>query len=265
METASDVSVDRQGQHDRSCPRRVGVIWALLFFNVLDPAGGAVVPIPHKVAQLIDPGCIVHRARAGTDDQSTDAHPTQLVPWPLHLARNHLAHDERSLCRPRNRLSQLPLHRVSLRAVAPHSLVGSARPARAAQSDALPPADPGLGRSGAAYLARKGARWPSERHALADPADTGRALRSGARGPDDTALVLPPRIRPSCPHARCARPHHSCAHPHTHRPHRDGRWLARGGYQPCSCEASRSKVNRDSVDRGGGHCDSGVSLPAQIG
>ena len=58
METASDVSVDRQGQHDRSSPRRVGIIWALLFFNVLDPAGGAVVPIPHKVAQLITQGAL---------------------------------------------------------------------------------------------------------------------------------------------------------------------------------------------------------------
>ena len=58
METASDVSVDRQGQHDRSSPRRVGIIWVLLFFNVLDPAGGAVVPIPHKVTQLITQGAL---------------------------------------------------------------------------------------------------------------------------------------------------------------------------------------------------------------
>ena len=38
--------------------RRVGIIWALLFFNVLDPAGGAVLPIPHKVAQLITQGAL---------------------------------------------------------------------------------------------------------------------------------------------------------------------------------------------------------------
>jgi len=58
VETGSDVNIDRQGQHDRSCPRRVGVIWALLFVNVLDPAGGAVVPIPHKVARLIAQGAL---------------------------------------------------------------------------------------------------------------------------------------------------------------------------------------------------------------
>ena len=58
MKTASDVSLDRQGQHDRSSSRRVGIIWVLLFFNVLDPAGGAVVPIPHKVTQLITQGAL---------------------------------------------------------------------------------------------------------------------------------------------------------------------------------------------------------------
>ena len=59
MKTASDVNLDRQGRHDRSCTRRVGIIWVLLFFNVLDPAGGAVVPIPHKVTQLVTQGALL--------------------------------------------------------------------------------------------------------------------------------------------------------------------------------------------------------------
>ena len=59
METAPDVSIDRQAPHDTSSPRRVGIIWALLFFNVLDPAGGAIIPIPHKVAQLITQGALL--------------------------------------------------------------------------------------------------------------------------------------------------------------------------------------------------------------
>ena len=58
MKTASDVSLDRQRRHDRSSSRRVGIIWVLLFFNVLDPAGGGVVPIPHKVTQLITQGAL---------------------------------------------------------------------------------------------------------------------------------------------------------------------------------------------------------------
>ncbi len=59
MTTASDVSVDRQGQRDAPARRRVGIIWALLFFNVLDPAGGGLVPIPHKVTQLVTQGTLL--------------------------------------------------------------------------------------------------------------------------------------------------------------------------------------------------------------
>ena len=50
------VRVDRQARQSGTIRRRVGIIWALLFFNVLDPAGGALVPIPHKVAQLVTQG-----------------------------------------------------------------------------------------------------------------------------------------------------------------------------------------------------------------
>ena len=81
--------------------------------------------------------------------------------------------------------------------------------------------DSGLGRFRAAHFARKGARWPSERHALADPADTGCALRGGGRGPDDVALVLPPGVRPTCPHVGRARPRHvSCSPTHARRSRR---------------------------------------------
>ena len=58
METAQDLRVDRQARQSGTIRRRVGIIWALLFFNVLDPAGGALVPIPHKVAQLVTQGAL---------------------------------------------------------------------------------------------------------------------------------------------------------------------------------------------------------------
>ena len=41
------------------CPRRVTVIWALLFFNALTPAQGTLLPIPHRVAQLMTQGALV--------------------------------------------------------------------------------------------------------------------------------------------------------------------------------------------------------------
>lgn len=39
---------------DASVRRRIGVIWALLFFNTLAPIGGAtIIPIPQRVAQML--------------------------------------------------------------------------------------------------------------------------------------------------------------------------------------------------------------------
>jgi len=58
VETAAAVSVYRQGQYE-SGPRRVWVIWALLFVDVLDPAGGGLVPIPHRVSQLVTQGALL--------------------------------------------------------------------------------------------------------------------------------------------------------------------------------------------------------------
>jgi len=39
--------------------RRVQVVWALLFFNVLGAAKEPIIPIPHKVAQLLTQGALV--------------------------------------------------------------------------------------------------------------------------------------------------------------------------------------------------------------
>jgi O-antigen ligase len=39
--------------------RRVSVIWALLFFNALTPGQGALLPIPHRIAQLMTQGALV--------------------------------------------------------------------------------------------------------------------------------------------------------------------------------------------------------------
>ena len=58
VETAAPVSVHRQGEPNESGPRRVWAIWALLFFDVLNPAGGALLPIPHRVAQLATQGAL---------------------------------------------------------------------------------------------------------------------------------------------------------------------------------------------------------------
>ena len=38
--------------------RRVFAIWCLLFFNALTPTEGAIVPIPHRVAQVLTQGAL---------------------------------------------------------------------------------------------------------------------------------------------------------------------------------------------------------------
>ena len=55
METSTAIGDHRQGQHYDPRARRVWVVWALLFFNVLNP-GSILLVIPHRVAQLITQG-----------------------------------------------------------------------------------------------------------------------------------------------------------------------------------------------------------------
>ena len=53
---AADVTGARQRLEDETRPRRVWVIWALLFLDALGSSGQPVLPIPHRVAQLITQG-----------------------------------------------------------------------------------------------------------------------------------------------------------------------------------------------------------------
>ena len=61
--------------------RRVWVVWALLFFNVLSYAKMAtVMPIPHKIGQVFTQGALAGRLRPGPDHQPEGEGPTQPVP-----------------------------------------------------------------------------------------------------------------------------------------------------------------------------------------
>ena len=58
METATALSGHHEGLGVESRARRVSIIWALLFFNVLGPVQGALLPIPHRVAQIMTQGAL---------------------------------------------------------------------------------------------------------------------------------------------------------------------------------------------------------------
>lgn len=58
MEALAAVSSHRQGGRHDTRLRRVSVIWALLFFNALTPEQGSLLPIPHRIAQLMTQGAL---------------------------------------------------------------------------------------------------------------------------------------------------------------------------------------------------------------
>jgi O-antigen ligase len=59
MVTAALVTVPwRARQAEAKRLRRIGIIWALLFFNVLQTPSGGVLPIPHRVAQVMTQGAL---------------------------------------------------------------------------------------------------------------------------------------------------------------------------------------------------------------
>ena len=211
MKTASDVNLDRQRRHDRSyfTPGRDHLGLALL--QRARPCGGGVVPIPHKVTQLVTQGALLShlvlvltidpRLRIRPIDSSASSPCSQITSLMMSVRFVGLGTTYRSfpsigflfvlwLLTPWWGRRDLLVLRSQMRFLL--LILGSVG-------------------SGAAHLARKGARWPSEWHALADPADTGRALRSGVSGPDDAALVvLPPRVRPTCTaRARFASPRYA--------------------------------------------------------
>ena len=58
MEPATALDVRRDSLRDDSRLRRVAIIWGLLFFNALTPAQGSLLPIPHRVSQLLTQGSL---------------------------------------------------------------------------------------------------------------------------------------------------------------------------------------------------------------
>ena len=58
METMAAVTDGRQGRRHDSRLRRVPIIWVLLVFNVLTPGQSFLLPIPHRIAQLLTQGTL---------------------------------------------------------------------------------------------------------------------------------------------------------------------------------------------------------------
>jgi O-antigen ligase len=58
VDTTAGVTDQRQGGRHGTRLRRVSVIWGLLFFNALTPEQGSLLPIPHRIAQILTQGAL---------------------------------------------------------------------------------------------------------------------------------------------------------------------------------------------------------------
>ncbi len=200
--------------------------WALLVFNVLTPGQGSLLPIPHRIAQLMTQGALfLALVLALTINPRMRMRPNWFLGLYTVLAITSLMMSVRSRW-PGDRIPKLPPDRVSLRAVAPHPMVGSARPARfcavrwASLCFILGSVVLGLFISPGKALAGGRLTW----HALADLADWSCPLRGRGRRPDGVAMAMPSGVSPPSRHDRGARHDRSRAHPHTYGPHGHARW-----------------------------------------
>ena len=206
------------------CPRRVTVIWALLFFNALTPAQGTLLPIPHRVAQLMTQGALVIAlVLAVTINPRMRIRPNWYLGLYTVLAISSLMMSVRFvglgtgfrsirlivflfvlwLLTPWWGRRDLLLLRSQMRFLV--LVLGSVV-------------------LGLLISARESpARWPSEWHALADLAHRGCALRGRGRWRDDVAVAVPSGIPPPCRRDRSARHDRPRPHPHTYGPPRNDR------------------------------------------
>jgi O-antigen ligase len=58
MEATAAVTGRRRGRNYDARLRRVSIIWGLLLFNALTPEQSSILPIPHRVAQLMSQGAL---------------------------------------------------------------------------------------------------------------------------------------------------------------------------------------------------------------
>jgi O-antigen ligase len=58
MATAEAVRSHSKPRQSDSRLRRISIIWSLLFFNALTPSTGSILPLPHRIAQLMTQGAL---------------------------------------------------------------------------------------------------------------------------------------------------------------------------------------------------------------
>ena len=134
------------------------MIWALLFFNVLSYAKMAtVIPIPHKIGQVLTQGALVAAfVLALTINPKVKVRPNLLLGLYSLLAIVSLAMSIRFI--GVGTTYRASSHRVPRRAVAPHPVVGTSRLRGAAQPDAVPRPDPDHDGGGAPHRSAQSLR-----------------------------------------------------------------------------------------------------------
>ena len=216
------------------------VIWCLLFFNALTP-GKLVLPIPHRIAQLMTQGALfVALFLVLTINPRMRIRPNWYLGLYTVLAISSLMMSIR--------LVGLGTEYRAFRLIIFHFVLWLLTPWWGRRDLLflrsqmwfigliLSSVVLGLLIWPGKALAHGSAEW----HHLADLADRGWPLRGRARRSGHVALAVPSRICPSCSPDWPARNRHSRPDPHTHGPPGHDRGVARSGCQPLAGSATGS-------------------------
>ena len=238
MATMTALGSNLQGRRHDSRLRRVSLIWALLFFNVLTPEQGSLLPIPHRIAQLMTQGALfLALVLALTINPRMRMRPNWFLGLYTVLAISSLMMSVRFvglgteyrsfrlivflfvlwLLTPWWGRRDLFLLRSQIGVIV--LILGSVvlglmiSPAKALPAGRL-----------------SGTLWPIWSTQVAH-------FAAEVAGLTVVALAIPSGLSPSCPRGRSARHDRSRADPHTHGPLGHDRWPA-----GCGCESVAGKA-----------------------
>ena len=266
METMAAVTDGRQGRRHDSRLRRVPIIWVLLVFNVLTPGQSFLLPIPHRIAQLLTQGTLyVALVLALSINPRMRMRPNWFLGLYTVLAIDSLMMSVR--------LVGLGTEYRSLRLVVFLFVLWLLTPWWGRRDliilrthVRLISALLGLVIAGTLHRTRQShAGWPSDWCDLANRRDRGCALRGRGRWPDGAAVALPSRIWPPCRH------HHNVHHdlpraePHTYGPDSHAHRTARWRWVPVARKATGSQDFRDSAPRSCCDRSSGCTVAGEMG
>ena len=242
MAALTAVSARRQGRRYDSRLRRVSITWGLLVFNVLTPGQESLLPIPHRILQLMTQGSLfVALVLAVSVNPRLRMRPNWFLGLYSVLAITSLMTSIRLVgIGTEFRSARLIVFLFVLWLLTPwwgrrdllilrsHVRVIVLLLGTVVLGLCISPGRALIG-------------WSFGRHHLAYLANGGRSLRGRGCGLDGGALALRPCVPPLCPRGHCARHDRRRAESHTHGPCGHAPEPAGGRSEPAARKATGSQ------------------------